>query len=401
MRTSERQGRSVLQKNTHVITDTITVQIAHTIEELTTEWEKLADSASFFLQKSYLAAIEAVPPSGMRFAYLTFFEDEMPIGIAYAQIFKFSTYESLKHHKSFKEKTTFWQELKFWAAKQVEFYSIVCGNVLLTGEYGFYFENKKENTFHLVTKGLEILRKELQQKGIKASVTLFKDFYENNQLPIENTAFGAYQIQPTMVLKLQPEWKKFDDYLGAMASKYRVRAKRALKKGEEIFKEELNLDALQQHETLMFDLYQQIIESAGFNGIALKSNYFINLKQQLGDDFKVIGYFLEGELVGFYTVFMTEKVLESHYLGINQVQNRECQIYLNMLYDMVRMAIYHEKTHLALARTALEIKSSIGAEPHELFFYMKHHNFVLNPFIQFLFNWFYKKEEWVQRQPFK
>jgi predicted N-acyltransferase len=245
------------------------------------------------------------------------------------------------------------------------------------------------------------LRKQLKQKGVKASVTLFKDYFEKNRQNIENTSFGEFQIQPNMVIEIQEDWKKLDDYLSAMSSKYRVRAKSAFKKAKDIEKQELGLTEIKRYEIQMFELYNQIVESAGFNGIKLQQNYFTNLKEHLNEKFKVIGYFKDGELIGFYTVFFEKEVMESHYLGINQEENRRCQLYINMLYDMIKMGIYHEVKRIFLARTALEIKSSVGAEPHDLFFYLKNHNPIFNALAHRTFDLFNPQEAWTQRRPFK
>jgi predicted N-acyltransferase len=372
-----------LHKDFVLLENDIQVTISDKIE-VCSDWSKIAKNQTLFLQPDYLKALENCPPEGMRFAYLTFYKNEQPCGIAYAQIFKFSTYESLKHHSSFNDKSAKFLGLKKWFAYRLEFDSIVCGNVLMTGEYGYQFDNQLVNQkeqFKIVNQGLEILRQQLKQKGIKTSVTLFKDYFEKGRQNIANTGFGEFQIQPNMVIELQEDWKKFDDYLDAMSSKYRVRAKSAFKKAKDIEKREMDLEEVRFYQTQMFDLYHQIVVSAGFNGIALKENYFTNLKEHLNEKFKVIGYFKNGELIGFYTIFIEKNTLESHYLGINQEENRHCQLYINMLYDMIRMGIYYEVKRIYLARTALEIKSSVGAEPHELYFYMKNHNPIFNALV--------------------
>lgn len=368
------------------------------------DWSISTQNASLFLQKKYLKAIENCPPKDMQFAYLTFYKNNQVCGVAYAQIFKFSTYESLKHHRSFHNEKDKFLAVKKWVARKIEFYSIVCGNVLMTGEYGFHFDNQlvsKAEQFKIVNEGLEQLKNELTTKGIKAKVTLFKDFFEPNRQSINNNGFDEFKIQPNMIIDIDENWTKFEDYLAAMSAKYRTRAKRAFKKGKEITKRELTLSEVKANEKKIFSLYNEIVESAGFNGITLAENYFTNLKEQLGDIFKVIAYYKADELIGFYTVFLENKFIESHYLGINQKENRECQIYLNMLYDMVKMGIYHQVKRIFLARTALEIKSSVGAKPHDLYFYMKHDNKILNPFVKRAFDVFNPKEEWTQRQPFK
>ncbi len=386
----------------------IQLNISRTIEK-SMDWSRISEHQTLFLQPKYLKALEDCPPKDMQFAYLTFYKNNQPCGIAYAQIFKFSAYESLKHHRSLNDDNIRFLRLKKWAAHQIKFYSIVCGNVLMTGEYGYHFDNqlvKIEEQFNIVQEGLEVLRLQLKtQNRINANVTLFKDYSANHQQAIDNNHFGSFQIQPNMVIHLDETWKKFDDYLAAISSKYRVRAKSAFKKAKDIEKRELDLEDVERHEARMFDLYLQIVVSAGFNGVTLLQNYFTNLKKQLQDNFKVIGYFKNDLLVGFYTVFFEnqegQNVIESHYLGIDQEENKNCQIYINMLYDMIKMGIYHQVQRIYLARTALEIKSSVGAVPHELYFYMKHNNRLFNPLVKKTFDWFNPKEAWVQRQPFK
>jgi predicted N-acyltransferase len=381
----------------------IQIHLSETIDSCS-DWSKIAKNQTLFLQPEYLNALESCPPKGMRFAYLTFYKNNQPCGIAYAQIFNFSTYESLKHHKSFNDENAKFLTVKKWLAHRMKFCAIVCGNILMTGEYGYRFDkqlvNDKEQ-FSIVNQGLEVLRQQLKTKGIKASVTLFKDYFENGRQDIKNTSFSEFQIQPNMVINLKADWKKFDDYLAAMSSKYRVRAKSAFKKAKHIEKQELSLEEIKHYESQMFDLYNQVVVSAGFNGIELQTHYFTNLKERLGEKFKVIAYFKEEELIGFYTVFFEKELMESHYLGINQAENRPYQLYLNMLYDMIRMGIYREVKQIFLARTALEIKSSVGAVPHDLYFYLKNHNPIFNALAHKTFDWFNPQEEWTQRKPFK
>ena len=383
----------------------IQLTIANSIDDCK-DWNIIAQQQSLFLQASYLKAIESCPPKDMQFAYLTFYKNNQPCGIAYAQVFKFSTYESLKHHRSFNDEKAKFLRLKKWAARKIEFHSIVCGNVLMTGEYGYTFDNQlveKDEQFDIVNQGLDALRNNLKRQKINAPVILFKDYVEDNRQNIENTNFGEFQIQPSMVIDLEEDWEKFEDYLGAMSSKYRVRAKRAFKKVKGIEKRELDINEIQTHQAMMYELYRGIVVSAGFNGITLPQNYFTNLKEHLKDKFKVIGYFKEGTLIGFYTVFLEKErnSMESHFLGINHKENRNCQLYLNMLYDMIRMGIYHQIKRIYLARTALEIKSSVGAKPYDMYFYMQHKNPIFNALAKQTFDWFNPQEEWIQRRPFK
>jgi len=401
---TKKKNEQTTELNKILLQNNIALVISTNIEAAK-DWSRIVANQPLFLQKSYLQAIEKCPPKDMQFAYLTFYKDNQPCGVAYAQIFKFSTYESLKHHRSFNDSNAKFLQLKKWVAHQVAFHSIVCGNVLMTGEYGYSFNQAiaKETQFDIVNEGLQKLRDLLVQKDINVAVILHKDYFEDNRQHTSKNDFGEFQIQPNMIIDLKEEWTKFDDYLNSMSSKYRVRARRAFKKIDGIEKRELTFEEVKLHQSTIYELYDSVVRSAGFNGITLSQNYFTNLKAHLAEAFKVIGYFREGQLIGFYTVFLEKKrqSMESHFLGINHAENRHCQLYLNMLYDMINMGIYHRVKRIYFARTALEIKSSVGATPHEMYFYMQHQNPLLNRFTKPLFNLFNPQEAWTQRNPFK
>ena len=80
---------------------------------------------------------------------------------------------------------------------------------------------------------------------------------------------------------------------------------------------------------------------------------------------------------------------------------QEKQIYLNMLLDMVKFAIEEQFSRVIFGRTALEIKSTIGAEPVEIYGLIKHNNFLINLFMKKIFPSLSPQTEWIQRKPFK
>jgi hypothetical protein len=72
-----------------------------------------------------------------------------------------------------------------------------------------------------------------------------------------------------------------------------------------------------------------------------------------------------------------------------------------MLYDIVDNAFRLGCHRVVFARTALEIKSSIGAVPEPLFCYLCHQNVIINRFAGTILDYLKPVEEWQQRHPFK
>ena len=80
---------------------------------------------------------------------------------------------------------------------------------------------------------------------------------------------------------------------------------------------------------------------------------------------------------------------------------KDKMLYLNMLYDMVAYAIKKQFKHIIFARSAMEIKSSVGAAAEDVYGIIKHTNPLLNQFMSRLFPYFDPKIQWKERSPFK
>ena len=177
--------------------------------------------------------------------------------------------------------------------------------------------------------------------------------------------------------------------------------KNAIKKFHPVTKRVLTNGELEQYKSKMYELYCDILSGSGFVLIKGQEAYFKLLKERFDEELQVVGYFLEGEMVAFYTWIMDGDKMDSHFIGVNSQYNLKHQLYLNILLDLVRDAIGNGAKQLLYYRTALEIKSSIGAEPYEMLCYIKHNNPLLTKLIPIVFKYFVPEQQWAQRHPFK
>ncbi|MFZ1791392.1 MAG: GNAT family N-acetyltransferase, partial [Saprospiraceae bacterium] len=93
--------------------------------------------------------------------------------------------------------------------------------------------------------------------------------------------------------------------------------------------------------------------------------------------------------------------LQAHFLGYNQEENHEKQIYLNMLYKIVEIGIAHHQKQIILSRTAIEIKTTVGAIPHEMSCLFLHTNSITNKLFGPIFSAFKPDDQFIIRSPFK
>ncbi len=389
----------------------IKVKLFLDAKQLDSDWDKIADQKTIFLSSKYLKVLEEFPPLGMKFCYCTLYFNDQPVGISYYQIQFFNAHQSLNDTERVENPcffTTIHKFIKGFVSKKVEFNTLVNGNLLLTGENGFYFTDrfKSQNNIADIMMPLNNqVRSILSDKGMKCQVILAKDFYPENHSVInelkQNGEYHPFTLQPSMIMPIQTNWLTFDDYMNDLHSKYRIRAKRAFKKNESLEHKWLSDDEIEKYQNEFHSMYSEIAENAGFNVVNLNEAYLSGLKKYLGKDYKVKAYFLNNELVGYFTLILDGKNLEAHFLGYKKKVNNETQLYLNMLFEMISTAIELRMENLILSRTALEIKSSVGAVPIEMLCGMRLYNSFSNTFFKPLLDFLKPNTEWVQRHPFK
>lgn len=381
------------------------MRIFNSLSETPLDWDLVQPTENHFLQRPYLSAVEKYPPTGYEFAYFVFYKNEKPVGICYCQLleFKAGAIRDETNNNTLARATKY---IKGYLLKTLKIKTIIIGNALLTGEHAFYFKEDipTEKQYALVTDATKIARQHFEKSGEKFNGFLLKDFEEKNLKScgeFEKRGFHQVTFQPSMAMTIPEEWNSFDDYLAAFSAKYRTRAKRAFKKGKDIVKQNFNEERIRLNHKRIYELYQGIEAGAGFSFASLNKGYFCGLKDTLGDDFNLTGYWLDEELVGFYTTIKNGPELEAHFIGFDPKLNRSHQIYLNMLYDMVREGIDKGAKRIVFARTALEIKSSVGAVAEEMYCYTRHWNNLPNRFVPKIFSYLSPEEEWTPRKPFK
>jgi hypothetical protein len=232
---------------------------------------------------------------------------------------------------------------------------------------------------------------------------LIKDFYQPLKPAVlfEDKNYSDFLVEPNLIVTLPEEVRSMQEYLDLFSKKYRNRARSVFKKLEGITVKELNAAEIHSHEKKIFSLYDSIFEKAKFKLIKLPPTYFSQVKKLFSERFTVKGWFRGEELIAFASSFLLEDgTVEAHYIGFDYDLNQEYDLYQNILYAMIEEGIKHRSAQINLGRTASEIKTTVGARPHDLICYIKPQNtisrIIQKPFINFL-----KPAKWIPRNPFK
>ena len=380
--------------------DKISFKIYNSVKDLPALWDTVAQS-NIFLQTPYLTVLEESAPVNMECFYIGIFENSELIGVSLAQYLDLNKLESFgERDKSLKI------AVRNFIFKNFASHTLFLGNNMITGQNGYVFS--KEIDFNHISEILLQSADEItlyfKKKGISIHLVSFKDFYDHCSVELKKYRFSnmyEFNTQPNMIFYLDKNWKSLDDYVAALSKKYRDQFKRARKKFDDIQVKNLSYEEVLQNEEKIYELYHYVAKNAPFNTFFLSKNHFSTLKGQCGNRFQIFGYFLNEELVGFHTLLLNDETLETYFLGYNDHIQKENMLYLNMLYNMTEYGIENGFKRIIFGRTALEIKSSIGATPVQMSGFIYHNNKLINRFIGEIFRKLEPELHWQQRHPFK
>lgn len=380
--------------------ETITYKIYSTISQLPVSWDEVAIENAF-LQTPYLKVLEESAPTNMQCFYIGIFENTSLIGVALAQYLNLNKLESFgERDKCLK---TYVRNFVF---RNFGSHALFLGNNMITGQNGYVFNKEIDSKTigEILYKCANEITLHFKKQQTKIHIVSFKDFYQDCASELKNSTFSElyeFNTQPNMIFELNPNWKTNDDYIAAFSKKYRDQYKRAHKKFEGIETKELSLEDIILQEERIYQLYYHVAKNAPFNTFFLAKNHFSCFKKCCGARFILVGYYLNNELVGFHTLLLNGNTLETYFLGYEEQIQKEKMLYLNMLYNMTEFGIENKFKKIIFGRTALEIKSSIGAEPVIMSGFIYHSNKLIDNYFDKIFPRLEPTLTWQQRHPFK
>lgn len=401
------------QRNTHVLDrfswQSYSFGLYESIVAISDRWDAFIGDQNIFLSSPYLSALEIATPERMSFYYVLVEDKHGVQGVIYFQLIHFNAGVSLNYNRNGQSSSTgkLRKAVRDFLAQRIDFYALVCGNSAVTGPHGFLFNDgvDQENQLNIVDCCLDWIKGVASSQGFDVQLIFIKDFYTpvftNSDRCTTFPQYNEFQAQPGMIMSLRDSWHNFEDYMSDLQSKYRIRVRRARKKCAQIERRLLTFDDIVTLESQLYLQYRAIADKAVFNLSILNEKYFSTLKGELEGRFHVYGYFENDKLIAFYSLIENNDSLEAHFLGYEESVNKEKQIYLNMLLDIIEFCIARRCGKILFARTALEIKSSVGAIAHNMYFYLQHSKGLHNKFLPLIFNVLDPKEEWVARTPFR
>ncbi|MBI1266881.1 MAG: GNAT family N-acetyltransferase [Cryomorphaceae bacterium] len=366
-----------------------------------TEWDKVVQDTSVFLQTKYFHAL-GVEHANIRYTFATFHQSGKLIGVA---AFHITIAETNDLGANLRNRIIRAAVGHLTRRAGLKFQVLVLGNSFATGDHGFRFVDGVDTATCIASlnSAVERIQEREKVRGNRISAVVVKDFYPAHFILSDRFAdvgYSEFFVDPNMIMPINQAWGTFEDYLGALTTKYRTKAKSAMKKSESLTLVDLTSEDIDTYQADLFRLYEQVYERADFKLGKLEAQAFFALKLQLKQCFFLKGYLLDGKMVGFQSGFFYNNVLDAHFVGIDYAYNQSHAIYQRMLYEYIREAIRMKTRQVVFGRTAMEIKSTVGAFPVDMKCYIRHRKKAPNALLKLLFGYI-KPGDFEQRVAFK
>jgi len=260
----------------------------------------------------------------------------------------------------------------------------VIGNLFCIGPYGFTQNPESDiclkKSYTALDTALKKASTVLNSKSPR--LYLYKDFFPVNTTStftpeigiLKQLGYRNFTINPNMMVHLNPSWKNYDDYLAALRTKYRSRIKTIEQQSKQLLCKDFSWQDIETHASKIEYLYEHIMQRAYFKLSRFEIASFIKLKQNLKTKYVFSGYFLDDELVGFSSAFISPTYIEASHVGYQARENKKQAIYQRILLDFIKRTIDHQKQQLYLGRSSETIKSTFGAQPVTMQLAIKHQN---------------------------
>ncbi len=366
-------------------------------------WNDLDCENNRYFHRDFLKSIEK-NHSEIQFYYQVLFDNNKKACAFFSfQIIDFEINNIKNNFELFIKKIQkITNKIPFFPAKKPLKLMIV-GNTFVTGEHGFFIKDDLDKKLILKEFSKAILQFTNSQNQLKFDAILCKDFKNeslSNTKIFEEFQFKKFSVEPNMVLKINPEWSHFNDYLNALKTKFRVKANKAMQLSSNLKTVQITSENCEEQLIKIRELYQKVSSNAGFNLANFNVKMYQDLKRAFGENYLLQSYWMDDKMVGFLSGMISNQSLDAHFVGIDYSLNKQYAIYQRMLYDYTKIAIEKNAKILNFGRTASEIKSSVGAIPQDLTIYFRHKKRITNRILH-LFLQRVQPTAFQQKFPFK
>ncbi|MCK6575434.1 GNAT family N-acetyltransferase [Myxococcota bacterium] len=348
-------------------------------------WDALTAGRSVFLDRRYLRVLEGAGPENLHPKYAIVHRERRPVFALAAQSLLVRGENLLPHtletprgtRHAIRGAAGHWQERL-----------LVCGNMLSCGDHGLGLAPGEDiaTLWPAVYEALYRLRK-ADPHARSHDFVLLKDLpataadanaEAGTAAALSKLQFERIETEPAMCLTLEPGWRTYEDYLGALTTKYRGAARKVFKEITEAGLTVTRGPIDPREGDALHALYLQVASQADVRLVQLPAGHFPALSAALGEDCRCTVIRRGESPVAFVVTLRDGDGAAAYFVGFDRTEAERAPLYLRLLHASIEDALSLGARRLAFGRTALEPKARLGARPTSTVVYLQHRVPVMN-----------------------
>lgn len=231
---------------------------------------------------------------------------------------------------------------------------------------------------------------------------------------LKNYGFFRANSLPYVTLKIR--WSDFESYLSDLRHPYRRAILLSLRKlGNQNpvidrYKPELettnkpglvlgNSQVCSPEE--FFKLYNEVMNRAQVKLETLNEAFFKNLFTEMSDELEILAMIQGDEILGAAIIAYANKTMTFTLVGLKYEKRDEYEVYFNLVYGILSIAIERGCEELNLGQTSYWLKQRIGGECIPEYFYLKGENKLIHFILRTLNSWIFPQANLLNPNVFR
>ncbi len=257
---------------------------------------------------------------------------------------------------------------------------LICGLPMGQGRIGLKADSPEY--LDAVCKSMEKIAREQ-----KVSAFIFKDFFEaytDRMAILLNKGFIRIESIPSADMDIN--FSTFEEYLNTLSQSSREDLRRKLRKTEAQVKIDLEVTDNPSESDLakMYELYLQTYNKQDLGLEKLPPGFFKSVSENMPGEVKYFIWRIEGKMVSFAFCLIRGNYFIDYYLGFDYSIAHKYNLYFIRFRDLLKWCIANGVKKYEMGVTTYEPKRRLGFDFVRLYFYIKHRNRLINPFLKII-----------------
>lgn len=267
-----------------------------------------------------------------------------------------------------------------WLGRAQRFTVTMCGSIASDALPGIFLarQSSRPDILSLLDDRLKAFARETRSMGV-----IYKEFSRPHGDVMDYLVARGYVRTPSLPSYSIPvRWEDIDGYCAALKCDYRRSLLKTRRKMDAPALSCVLISEPSQVPGELYRLYRYVHDKAQYRIETVQPGFFAELLRQHGGKAVLLAFVLGGKPIGFVVLVEDEASLQGIYLGYDPEYNERYDLYFNLVYQSLSLAMQKKKEKFILGQTADAFKMRLGCTPEDTWFLFSFDNPALHALLK-------------------